>query len=240
MSAQNWVSKDRPALTRQFRLLHEAREKAYTEKNILSAFEATGICPLDAYRTALMQDFRLRAQNASGASLSGPSNTPGLTPSASQYRDRQEVIENCHQLIEDPSASSEELKSALNEALGVIEGSEARVVTLESELEQIHEASRQKRAGKSRGGRVGRARVYTQGEVKEIREQEEARAQGSAGNARGRGRGRGGHKGRAGTSKRKFIRLWTRITHLTAQTQTNLQAKIGRRISLIEFAFMRS
>ncbi|KAF8599803.1 hypothetical protein BDV93DRAFT_559950 [Ceratobasidium sp. AG-I] len=164
------------------RLLHQARQEVYTTKNRLSAFQATGICPFDVYRTVVMREFRDRARNGS---MDIP-DAPGIRASGTRIT-RSQLTKTIRQVAEDSSASPEALRDALHTALAVIEGADAQTVLLESELTRARETIRQKPARGSRGGRVGRARVYTQEEVEEVRKTEEARAQGSS--RRGRGRG---------------------------------------------------
>jgi hypothetical protein len=144
-------------------LLHEAREKAYTRQNILSAFEAMGISPFDAYLTDVMREFRDRARFAHLAQATGPLAAPlsqaptGRPPPNPQHNNRSDVIQRCRELAQDTSTSPSSLRSALINALAALEGAKARIVTLESGLAQVYEANRVREAAKPRGSRVGRA-----------------------------------------------------------------------------------
>ena len=58
--------------------------------------------------------------------------------------------------------------------ISIFEGAEARIVILVNEKEKNRQANLEARARKPRGGRVGHARVYSQAEIEEIREKEQA------------------------------------------------------------------
>ncbi|KAG9121440.1 hypothetical protein FRC07_002603 [Ceratobasidium sp. 392] len=162
-------------------VLHEARVQAYTEENILSAFEATGLWPLNPYRTRVMQDFLER--------MRGQQQTPGTS-----QNDQIAAVERFQDLLSKDDTDPSLLRAALAESIKMIDGSEARAALLEEDLKQLREALKEKTKKKPRNARMGRARVYTQSAVDEIQEKEAARAQGSAKRGRGRGRGRGGKR----------------------------------------------
>lgn len=104
--------------------------------------------------------------------------------------ERQQTKEHDLDLINDPSATPAELREALSEAISIIDGANARVAILGSELASAREAVRERRGRSARGGRVGKARVYTQEEIEGL-ENERLEAQESCSRGRGRGRDRG-------------------------------------------------
>ncbi|KAG8693353.1 hypothetical protein FRC11_002961, partial [Ceratobasidium sp. 423] len=71
------------------------------------------------------------------------------------YRDRQAVAAMCREVAKDESATSQELRSVLIDALSVFDGSEGQVMMLKSELMQMCEAQQARQAKKPQAGRVG-------------------------------------------------------------------------------------
>ncbi|KAG8789429.1 hypothetical protein FRC12_013504 [Ceratobasidium sp. 428] len=98
-------------------------------------------------------------------------------------------------LINNPSATSTELRDALAEATSTIDGREARIAILETELETTKELARERRNRTAKGGRLGQARVYTQEKVQELAREKEKEKEAKTKVGRGRGRGRGVARG---------------------------------------------
>lgn len=134
---------------------------------ILSAFEATGIQPFDPYRSNVMHEWREKAR----FEHLGP-NAENAPPRSPRHR-RIAIMEQCRELANDSSASSDLLCKGLLEALQVIDGAEARAVILDSDLQQLRNALEEKQTRKPRGGRVERVRVYRQKEVDDVFAQEQ-------------------------------------------------------------------
>ncbi|KAG8685427.1 hypothetical protein FRC11_010589, partial [Ceratobasidium sp. 423] len=111
-----------------------------------------------------MRNFRAQAQQAH---IPPPAKSLQAKSAPLDYRDRQAVAVMCREMAKDEPATSQELRSALIDALSVFDGSEAQVVMLKSELMQMREAQQARQAKKPRAGRVGRARAYTQAEIDE-------------------------------------------------------------------------
>lgn len=144
-----------------FRALGPARERAFTRQNILSAFEATGISPLDPWRTAVMRDFRKRFRKSEVNSLAEHVDL-GYTSHAA-------VAKNCADILDDKTANLETVRQALADALDLLRGAEARSVIAKQELKHLQTALKEsKKTPGRRGGRVGHARVYEQREIEEI------------------------------------------------------------------------
>jgi tRNA A37 methylthiotransferase MiaB len=164
------------------RVLQEAREKTYTRERILSAFEATGIVPLNPYCSSIMQEFRARIVEEHQGTINN------LTSSSSNPRQvHQVVVEGCYKTLNDIGSSTSDLQSALAKALAMIDRAEAWAVIAESEITQIQNAVRSRSRARARHGQVGRARVYTQDKIEEVREQEVAHAQRTSTKGCGRG-----------------------------------------------------
>ncbi|KAF8721838.1 DDE superfamily endonuclease, partial [Rhizoctonia solani] len=163
-------------------VLHTARVQAYTEENILSAFEATGIWPLEPYWSLLMQEFLKMACNQSAGSSS----------KAHALSDRQvDIMDNARALIKDNTASAKALQQALAEVLSLAESSKARATLVEEDLQQLWGSVEEKTKKKPQNGQVGQAQVYTQKEIDKIcKKDEESCAQCKA--SQGQGWGRGG------------------------------------------------
>ncbi|KAF8594770.1 hypothetical protein BDV93DRAFT_549088 [Ceratobasidium sp. AG-I] len=168
-------------------VFHHAREETYTYKNIKSAFDATGISPLNPWRSDLMLGFREKLQTEGSPSKS----------TASSSIQRQQAKNRYDELINNPGSTANELRAALSEAVSVINGAEARSAILSSELASTRAVVRERRGQSARRGRVGKARVYTQEAIEELRDkQSEAEELRGKGRGQGRGRGRGCGRGR--------------------------------------------
>jgi hypothetical protein len=113
-------------------VLDKARKETYTEKNIKSAFEATDITAINAWRTTEMKAYRARMQ-AKTSALSSHTN-PAIKRQAARVK--------YHSLIGNPNTTVEELQEALTEAITLINGSEARAALLGLELGSAREAVR--------------------------------------------------------------------------------------------------
>lgn len=85
------------------------------------------------------------------------------------------VAERCADVLEDHSASLETVRQALFDALDLIRGADARAVIANEEAERLRAALKESKKGRSRGGRVGGARVYEQREIEEIAQKEQER-----------------------------------------------------------------
>ncbi|CAE6401416.1 unnamed protein product [Rhizoctonia solani] len=181
-------------------VLNEARERTYTHNRILSAFQATGIVPLDPYRSTVMQEFRARIieehrglQFPLGSEISTLLNPQHI---------RQILLEDCQKVLDNVNASASELRGALTKALAIVEGAEAQALLSEAEVQKLRNAARERAGSRARRGRVGRARVYTQDKIEELRKQEVSRGQRASIKGRTRGHGRGRGRGLKATSSR--------------------------------------
>jgi hypothetical protein len=148
-----------------------------------------------------MQSFRARIQTAH---MTQDKSIPVPPSMVLQYSNRHEVIERCWNLVSDTNASVEELKQSLLDMVSVTEEAEAWIVLLESEKKQFQEANQEKQAKRGRGGRVGHACVYSQAEIEEIRQKEQAHAEAILSRGRGRGWGHGGRNTRRKSSHGKY------------------------------------
>jgi hypothetical protein len=128
-------------------VLHQARESTYTPKNIKSAFEATGITPLNAWCTKEMKTYREKLRSETRALDSQ------LDPSVRRRNTQARYLD----LANNPAATAFELQEALTEAVSMLEGAEARVALLGLELASSKEAVRERRKRVVQGGRVGKA-----------------------------------------------------------------------------------
>ncbi|KAF8758803.1 zinc finger protein [Rhizoctonia solani] len=124
-------------------VLHTARVQAYTEENILSAFEATGIWPLEPYWSLLMQEFLKTACNQSAGSSS----------KVHALSDRRvDIMDNARALIKDNTASAKALQQALAEVLSLAESSKTQATLVEEDLQQLRGSVEEKTKKKPQNG----------------------------------------------------------------------------------------
>ncbi|KAG9127710.1 hypothetical protein FRC07_010633, partial [Ceratobasidium sp. 392] len=164
------VREHRPVTKDTFdQCLAAARTQAFTRKNILSAFEATGISPLNPWRTTVMQDFRDRFRKSADANADLETIDFGPTSYGA-------MIAHCSDVLENPLATLDNLRQALYEAIEVVRGMEARTVIVNEESDRLRAALKESKRSKAPRGRVGRAQVYKQSEIDNIGQLEDQRA----------------------------------------------------------------
>ncbi|KAG8703259.1 hypothetical protein FRC09_004269, partial [Ceratobasidium sp. 395] len=93
-------------------------------KNIKSAFEATGISPLDTWCMKEMRVYRAKLQTATRLSSSK------VDPSTQRQQAQMEYLE----LLDDPNATIDKLCDALRDSVSMLEGAGAQIALLSSEL----------------------------------------------------------------------------------------------------------
>ncbi|CAE6468681.1 unnamed protein product [Rhizoctonia solani] len=158
-------------------LLNEAQEKAYTEKNILSAFEATGLLLFNPYQTSVMQEFTVCAQTVH---MLEKIPIPAPLFATHRYSNQHKVAERCWEVLSNTTANVNKLRKGLSDLISVYKGTEAQEVILKSKKEQSEQAEQERKAKKPQGGQIGHAYVYSQVETEEIHQQKEVHKQAEA------------------------------------------------------------
>jgi hypothetical protein len=120
-----------------------------------------------------------------------PSHSSYTDTAADRHKRRQHYLD----VLANLDASAEELRSALSDALSMLEEIEARAVLLELELSSAKEAIRQRSMHTTREGRVGKLRVYTQQEIQGLATKLEEKKANKKLNGRGHGHEQGSARG---------------------------------------------
>jgi hypothetical protein len=148
-------------LIHSYRLVTRARAAAYTKNNILSAFEATGIWPLNLRKVFLRQSRNITRFESSPATP-----TPFLSATPRQPRAVSRLARSALHLVTHPSPSSLKLKALIAQLGGSAQDALADEELGDEMLRTLCSGAKDTTAVAAKDRRhLGKARVYTAEDV---------------------------------------------------------------------------
>jgi hypothetical protein len=152
-----------------YRLVTHARAAAYTKNYILSAFEATGICPLNPRRVFIWQSRNITQFESPPATP-----TPLLSAIPSQPRAVSRLTRSALHLVTHHSASSLKLKALIAQLGRSAQGALADKELGDEMLRTLHSGAKDTTAVGAKDGRHhGKAPVYAAEDVVHLWEERE-------------------------------------------------------------------